>query len=113
MIIIHENNPIRFVVIFKAKIKVLDSQYLQIAHALRDRAIQQFNCQKFESLTESDTEIALSYWCSLEDIQAWHLDAEHQVAQRIGKEKWYKNFSVEICEVIKSYQSNTEKSNIS
>ncbi|MFD1438004.1 antibiotic biosynthesis monooxygenase family protein [Acinetobacter terrae] len=93
----------KYIVIFKAKINVLDDEYSRTAQLLREKALTQFNCQKFEAITENDFEIALSYWNSLEDIQTWHKDAEHQVAQRLGKEKWYKSFSVEICEIQKSY----------
>ena len=95
----------KFVVVFKAKIKVLDPSYFQIAQDLRDKALSQFNCLKFEAVSENNFEIALSYWYSLEDIQAWHQDADHQVAQAIGKEQWYQSFSVEICEIKKSYSS--------
>lgn len=74
-----------------------------MAQQLREKALTQFKCKKFESIAEHDFEIALSYWHSLEDIQAWHKDTEHLIAQRIGKEKWYKSFSVEVCEILKSY----------
>ena len=93
----------KYVVIFKAKIKSLDQKYFDTANQLREKALTEFNCQKFEAVSENDFEIALSYWNSLEDIQAWHKDAEHQVAQRLGKLRWYESFSVEICEVLKSY----------
>ena len=93
----------KYIVIFKAKLNVLDDEYSRTAQLLREKELTQFNCQKFEAITENDFEIALSYWNSLEDIQTWHKDAEHQVAQRLGKEKWYKSFSVEICEIQKSY----------
>ena len=93
----------KYVVIFKAKVKQLDPEYFQTAQHLRDKAINHFNCKLFESIAENGFEIALSYWDSLDDIQAWHRDAEHQVAQRIGKEKWYESFSVEICEVLRRY----------
>lgn len=93
----------KYVVIFKAKIKSLDQEYFDTANQLREKALTEFNCQKFEAVSENDFEIALSYWNSLEDIQAWHKDAEHQVAQCLGKQRWYKSFSVEICEVLKSY----------
>lgn len=92
-----------FVVIFKAKIKTLEPQYYEVANHLRLKALQQFNCLAFESATDHDFEIALSYWSSLEDIKAWHLDLEHQVAQQFGREKWYRNFSVEICHIQRSY----------
>lgn len=93
----------KYVVIFKAQINLLDQNYIETAQYLREKALTQFNCQKFESICENDFEIALSYWNSLEDIHAWHKDAEHQAAQRIGKQQWYKNFRVEICEITRSY----------
>ena len=95
----------KFVVIFKARIKELDEEYFNTANLLREKALTQFNCQKFEALSENNLEIALSYWNSLEDIQAWHKDAEHQVAQRLGKQRWYESFSVEVCEVLKAYST--------
>lgn len=95
----------KFVVIFKAKIRKLDAKYFDTAHLLREKALKHFNCQKFEAISEHNFEIALSYWNSLEDIQTWHKDAEHQVSQRLGQEKWYTHFSVEICEIKKSYIS--------
>ena len=96
----------KYVVIFKAQIKELDAEYVQMAQQLREKALTQFKCKQFESIAENGFEIALSYWDSLDDIQAWHRDAEHQAAQRIGKEKWYENFSVEICEIQRSYTSS-------
>jgi len=96
----------KYVVIFKAKIKSLDQKYFDTANQLREKALTEFNCQKFEAVSENDFEIALSYWNSLEDIQAWHKDAEHQAAQRLGKQRWYESFSVEICEVLKSYSKS-------
>ncbi|OTG81281.1 antibiotic biosynthesis monooxygenase [Acinetobacter sp. ANC 5054] len=95
----------KYVVIFKAKIRNLDEQYFQTANMLREKALGRFNCQHFEAWTEGQKEIALSYWNSLADIQAWHHDAEHQVAQQHGKTKWYAHFSVEICEILRQYRN--------
>ena len=99
----------KYVVIFKAKIQHLDPEYFKTAQILRDKALSQFNCEKFETVAENAFEIALSYWNSLQDIQAWHQDADHQVAQRIGKDKWYQSFSVEVCEIKTSYPSLIEE----
>ena len=44
----------KYVVIFKAQINTLDQQYFQTAQLLREKALSQFNCQKFESLCEND-----------------------------------------------------------
>lgn len=92
-----------YIVIFKATIKQLDSTYTEMAHKLRDKALTQYNCLKFETSSENDFEIALSYWQSLDDIKNWQQDMEHQVAQGLGKEKWYKNYSVEICKIERAY----------
>lgn len=92
-----------YVVIFKAQIQNLDESYFQMAQQLRQRALTEFNCQHFEALSEEKSEIALSYWNNLTDIQAWYADSEHQVAQARGKQQWYSNFEVEICEVLRRY----------
>ena len=95
-----------YIVIFKAEIKKLDSDYIEMAQKLRDKALNEYNCIKFEACSENGFEIALSYWKELNDIQRWHLDTEHQIAQRLGKEKWYQNFSVEICKFCLLYTSD-------
>lgn len=96
-----------YIVFFKATIKQLDAIYSEMAQMLRDKALGKYNCLKFETCSENGFEIALSYWNSLEDIKRWQQDAEHQVAQRLGKEKWYQDFSVEICKIERSYSSLT------
>lgn len=45
----------------------------------------------------------VSYWESLEAIQAWKDNAKHLTAQQLGKGKWYTNYQVEICQIIKEY----------
>jgi heme-degrading monooxygenase HmoA len=43
--------------------------------------------------------ITVSYWTSLEAIHAWKAHAEHQEAQKLGKQKWYQSFKIKICKV--------------
>ncbi|WHP07434.1 antibiotic biosynthesis monooxygenase [Acinetobacter corruptisaponis] len=94
-----------YIVIFKATVKELDSTYSAMAQKLRNKALSQYHCIKFEACSENGFEIALSYWNSLEDIKRWQQDVEHLLAQRLGKEKWYQDFSVEICKVERAYSS--------
>ena len=93
-----------FVVIFKAEIAQLDAEYSQMAQLLRQKALTEYGCIKFESYTENQQEIALSYWHDLESIRRWKADATHQLAQQKGQERWYKHYSIEICEVQRQYQ---------
>lgn len=94
-----------FVVVFKAEINQLDDEYYQLAKSLRLKAMDQYRCQKFETISENNLEIALSYWLSLGDIQAWSQDPEHLYAQNLGKSKWYKYSTVEICQIHKIYST--------
>lgn len=47
--------------------------------------------------------ITVSYWDSLDAIQAWTMHKEHHVAQQKGKEVWYSQYIVEVCKVIRAY----------
>ncbi len=91
-----------YAVIFKAKIKQeIDPVYLEMARKLREKAFNQFRCQDFTSVSEGEDEITISYWESLEDIKSWKQDSEHIIAQKMGIEKWYKSYKIEIVEVLK------------
>ena len=43
--------------------------------------------------------ITVSYWESLEAIRGWKENAEHLVAQRLGRERWYASYRVRVCRV--------------
>ncbi|MCB9639785.1 MAG: antibiotic biosynthesis monooxygenase [Myxococcales bacterium] len=92
-----------FVVIFRARIRLLDEEYSRTASMLRDLALQEFGCLAFHAVAEGDEEIALSYWSSLEQIRAWKAHPKHIEAQRLGKERWYDAYSVEVTEVTRRY----------
>jgi heme-degrading monooxygenase HmoA len=47
--------------------------------------------------------ITVSYWRSLDDISHWRNHAEHKIAQRFGREKWYAAFTTRICLVERAY----------
>jgi len=88
-------------VIFKATIAEFDQEYFSTAQRLKDLAFDKYGCRDFVSVTEGDQEIAISYWDSEQHIRDWKNDPEHQHAQARGRNKWYKSFSVEVCEVIR------------
>lgn len=47
--------------------------------------------------------ITVSYWASLDAIRHWKQDAEHRLAQQMGREKWYESYKVRICKVERDY----------
>ena len=92
-----------YAVIFKASVEQLDEEYFAMAERLRKLAFDDYGCQGFDSFTEGSSEVAISYWSSLEQIQAWKSDPVHQAAQKAGQGQWYSSYQVQIVEVLREY----------
>ena len=93
-----------FVVIFRATARALDTDYAATAAHLRELALRDFGCLEFLAVTEGEQEIALSYWPDEASIRAWKQQADHLMAQRLGRERWYASYSVEVAEVKRAYK---------
>ncbi|HMZ90962.1 MAG TPA: antibiotic biosynthesis monooxygenase [Pseudomonadales bacterium] len=93
-----------YVVLFRAKIRALDDDYLQTAARMRELALQQFGCLEFQSMTQGEEEVAISWWPSEAAILAWKQHPEHLLAQRAGRERWYCAYSVQVAAVVRDYQ---------
>lgn len=91
-----------FVVIFKATVAETDDEYTSMAQELHQLAFSKYGCVDFKAVTEGDQEIAISYWPSLQHIRGWKNDPLHKKAQAAGRERWYSDYSVEVCELIHS-----------
>lgn len=92
-----------FVVIFRAKARALDAEYSAMAAQMRELALTAFGCLDFTAVTEGEQEVALSYWSDEASIRAWKQHADHLAAQKLGRERWYASYSVEIAEVTRRY----------
>ncbi len=95
------------VVIFRAKIRNLDSEYFKAAAHLREIALNEFGCLEFYSVTEGANEVALSYWPSEENIHAWKSHPEHVAAQALGRDEWYESYSVQVATIDREYSADT------
>lgn len=93
-----------YVVIFRAKVRTLDDEYFRVAARMRELALTQFGCLEFQSVSEGNDEISLSYWADEASILAWKQHAEHVVAQQLGRERWYESYCVEIAAITRRYQ---------
>jgi len=47
--------------------------------------------------------ITVSYWKTLEAIKSWKSNVDHQLAQKLGREKWYSQYKIRICKVERDY----------
>ncbi|MFJ3387637.1 antibiotic biosynthesis monooxygenase family protein [Lysinibacillus sp. NPDC086135] len=78
--------------------------YAKMAEMMDKLAQKQPGFLRVESARNAEGKgITVSYWESLEAIQAWKDNSKHLIAQQFGKEKWYMQYNVEICTVIKDY----------
>ena len=96
-----------YAVIFRAEINMLDKSYAETAQRMKELAINKYGCTEFISVIENSHEIAISYWKDQEQIKKWKQDAEHLVAQELGRSTWYKSYKVQISEIIREYDENT------
>ncbi len=92
-----------FAVIFKAEPDSQDEAYAAAVARMRQLAFEKYDCKDFISVTEGDTEIAISYWQDEDAIKRWKNDAEHLLAQQSGRSKWYKSYTVQVLEIKREY----------
>ncbi|MGE7946912.1 antibiotic biosynthesis monooxygenase family protein [Lysinibacillus sp. NPDC093688] len=97
-----------YTVIFTSQRTEEDGEgYAKMAEVMDELAQKQPGFIRLESARNSEGKgITVSYWESLDAIQAWKENSKHLVAQKLGKEKWYSQYNVEICKVIKDYSFN-------
>jgi heme-degrading monooxygenase HmoA len=95
-------DPPYFAVIFTSLRTDGDKGYADMAEKMDELAAQQPGYLGIESVRDG-LGITISYWTSLEAIQAWHHHTEHLVAQRKGYEAWYRSFKVRVCKVERDY----------
>ncbi len=55
------------------------------------------------SSARDDVGITVSYWETEQAILDWKANLDHQQAQKLGKEKWYASYKVEIAKVERVY----------
>lgn len=96
-----------FVVIFRARVRRFDEEYSKTAARMRELALTEFGCVEFCAVTEGSEEIALSYWPSEESIKLWKAHPEHVAAQKLGRDKWYESYSVQVAEISREYRAIT------
>ncbi len=76
--------------------------YAEMAERMVALAAEQPGFLGIESVRDG-LGITISYWESLEAIRNWKAHAEHQVAQRLGREEWYTSFKTRVCKVERDY----------
>jgi len=95
-----------YAVIFTSLLSENIEGYNEMATKIETLAKQQPGYLGIESAHEN-IGITISYWENSEAIKNWKANIDHQVAQKIGKEKWYQSYKVRICKVEREYEFGT------
>ena len=94
--------PPYYAVIFTSKRTDVENGYADMAKRMLQLAEVQAGFLGVESARE-EVGITVSYWRDLPSIKRWKMNAEHQNAQKYGREQWYSEFKVRISKVEKEY----------
>ncbi len=94
-----------YAVIFTSLRTEVENGYIETSRQMEEMAKQQPGFLGMDS-ARNELGITISYWESLEAINNWKQNLDHQVAQKNGKEKWYSSYHVRICKVEREYSYN-------
>lgn len=76
-----------------------------MAQAMETLALAQPGCLGVDSARSADGfGLTVSYFADEASIAAWKANAEHLVAQKYGKDKWYEHYSVRVAKVERAYK---------
>lgn len=99
--IVKTPEPPYYAVIFTS-IKKNEKGYQEMAVKMEELAKKQPGYLGFESVREK-MGISVSYWKDLERIKLWKQNAEHQLAQELGRIEWYSAYKIMIARVERDY----------
>lgn len=101
MTIAHTPEPPYYAVIFTSQMSDGDNKgYGAMGDKMVELASQQEGFLGVESARGGDGfGITVSYWASLESIEAWKSHSLHKVAQDKGKAEWYQQFGLRVSKV--------------
>lgn len=98
------NTPYWTVIFVNQRTDVDDLGYAAIADRMEELVEQQPGCLGFDSARDQEGfGITVSYWDSLDSIQAWKNEPEHVQARTLGREKWYAHYDLHVARVERSY----------
>lgn len=100
--------PPYYAVIFTSSLPDAGPDYHAMSEKMESLAQMQPGYLGMDSVQNHGAGITVSYWQDLESIQQWKRNIEHQAAQKLGKERWYREYQVRVAKVEYSYSFERE-----
>jgi len=96
--------PPYYAVIFASVSQESDeSAYQRTAARMMELAAGQPGFLGVDSARSDGLGITVSYWQDEDAIKAWKHQVEHTQARRMGREKWYRKYSLRVARVERAY----------
>ncbi|MCL2830256.1 MAG: antibiotic biosynthesis monooxygenase [Betaproteobacteria bacterium] len=93
-----------YAVIFSSRLSSESEAYREMADKMAQLAALQPGFLGCESVRgENGFGITVSYWSDEKAIAGWKANAEHRIAQEIGKRSWYEHYEIRIAKVERAY----------
>ena len=80
--------------------------YLNVAAQLKPQLEQIdgfISVERFQSITNPDKMLSLSFFRDEEAVKTWREHAEHRIAQEQGKREIFADFRIRVAEVVRDY----------
>ena len=81
-------------------------EYLDMASTLRPLLgkIDGFiSVERFQSLTQPEKALSLSFWKDEESVRQWRNVEVHRMAQKAGREKIFDDYRIRVASVVRDY----------
>lgn len=92
--------PPYYAVIFRSKRSEGDFGYAEASRAMFEEVKKLDGFLGMDSVRGADgVGITVSYWKTMESIEAMRENTSHKAAKRLGKLQWYDAYSIRICKV--------------
>ena len=94
-------------VIFEVTLNPARSErYFELAAGLREELTEMdgfLSIERFQSLSEDNKFVSLSFWRDREAVEAWYRRPNHKAAQGEGRAGIFKDYRIRVAEVFRDY----------
>jgi len=81
-------------------------KYFDIAAELRPELLKAdgfISVERFQSLTDEDKYLSLSFWQDRQSVDNWYRNANHHQAQETGRRSVFKDYRIRVADVFRDY----------
>jgi heme-degrading monooxygenase HmoA len=91
------------VVLFRSKLVDVPDGYNEMAEQMDALARTMPGFVDVKSFAAEDGErLTVVWWKDQETLQAWRENVRHRMAQRLGRERWYEYYKMDVAEVVRT-----------